>query len=156
MSNEELIELSYVQLSTIEEMLKEKYSDKYYTKLHLADTISCFYAEDFMLTFSYEDLVYYLSFCVDRRGYIVSEITMLILSVIEPENIHVVADHYYDHNAKELVYGPAANDARQRDILFLKGQQICLACERIVEREHIVKNGFCETCHSMKDQIRWN
>jgi hypothetical protein len=126
--NEELINSVFVQLTSIEEMLKERYGDQYYTKGYTTEHVSCMYAEDFILTYSYDDMVYYLSFCVDRHGYIVSEITMMILLSISIDDIRVVDDHYFNHSDKTILYGSDALHAKKRDLLSMRGQKQCVIC----------------------------
>lgn len=153
---QDIINSAYVVLSDVENSLKVSYGNDYYTLLkNIADGYAL-YAEDFILSFSKKDLMFYLTFTVGRHGYVISDITMNLIEHINPHEIKLMQDHYYDVQENVIVYGADAINTRQRDLLVSTGRAKCPICDKIYDNEHMKQNGFCINCDSTRHKIMWN
>jgi hypothetical protein len=149
-------ELSLVLLKELAAELKTKFADGYYTKVLEEDECNSLYTDNFILSFSFEDSLFYITFKIGQTGQYVALLMSIILKYLTVEEMMFLKDSYYDDVQEKLVFGHEAIEVKHNEILDQQGNCKCPLCERAVPKKHIGDSGFCKTCDTVREHMVWH
>lgn len=152
----EVIEASYELLESIEELLIEVYGEEYTIKMTKSDTMHMLCTPSFILMYSMEDMLFYLTFMTGQTGKQVAMDTAIVMLVLDREEFHVMEDSYFNTEKDCLVFGSEAVETKYRDMYQSAGREKCPVCDRVLPKEHITSTGLCTHCEEHKSMITWN
>jgi len=158
MKQEEIEESIRLLMNDIRESIIANYANDYQIAYSETENKKVFglYAEDFILTYNPETMLFNLSFAVSRHGHTVASLMCYILAYISPLEVKVIIEHYYDRKNARILYGQEAIDENHNDILTQRGHRKCPICEKVFEVEFIKESGFCFICDEDRQFIAWN
>jgi len=156
MKNLNEIQSAFMIMSEVEVAIVNAFGSDFYTNFKQTKEIILLQTNDFILTFSHKDLRYHLSFMLDSNCRVVAEVVLLITTLINPENLIILNDHFYDHAKGNFVYGAEAIKSKQNFLMERGGIAECIICNSFVAKEFIDSSGFCGDCAKNKSTISWN
>jgi hypothetical protein len=155
-SRDEVIEVSWELLENMHDLLREYYGTMYAIKMTKSDTLHMLCTPSFILMYSMDDMIFYLTFMVGQTGKQVATDTGLVMDILDREEFHIMEDSYFDNEKDHLVFGNEAIEVKQRYMYQAAGREKCPVCDRIIPKEYITKEGICTICEANKSMITWN
>ena len=153
MTNAKRLEMSEMVLSELEIILKKE--TKLVSNLIKGKDFNSLMTDDFIVTYSLADYVFYISFLVGSSGKTVANYMRQILTIFEPNEVIILPDFFYDKVKMQLKHGYDAIEAKQGEILNNNGKEKCIMCDRVYPMDDIT-NGVCKYCQANQDKILWN
>lgn len=143
-------------LSNIIELFSNDFGEDYLMDIMESEKSISLNTSEFILTFSYIGYNFFVTFRVGLSGQRVCELFKRIYSILDPCEIKIIEDSYYDLEEGKLKFGDDAIEVRQKNLLKMSGKQQCVICEHIYKTSLLNDNGLCNICDKLQDNIIWN
>lgn len=155
MNEKVMLDLSLEVFTDIEKLFKQEFGEEYITKIQLIEDMVALSTVDFIMTFKPKFAKFGLTFAVGNTGRNVASCMLIITSVIEPHEIEILPDFYYNNKTQELSYGDEALESQYLAVIDKKGKAKCHICEIVYAKED-VENGICKYCKIDSSSIVWH
>lgn len=149
-------ELSFTILEELAAELKTRFEEDYYTNVIKEEECNSLYTNDFIISFSFEEHIFYVTFKIGQTAQYVALLTCVFCKYFTLEELSFLKDSYYDDSQSKLVFGYEALAVKQKEILDQQGNCKCPLCERTVPKKHIEANGYCKTCETVRETMVWH
>lgn len=112
--------------------------------------------KDYILTFDENKFKFFISFVLGIAGNETAEHMKIILTYLDPEEIEILEDCYYDIDNDCILFGKAASDRKYEVTLAKFGSKKCIICDNILLEKYINNDtGVCKNCEENYDELNW-